>query len=86
MTQERDELIEEARGFSDELDMISFIAPDEETVRIKLGTIRRAAKLMRLICDDVLEQAERARAAHDCVVVADRIITRMQCDQRPSST
>lgn len=78
MTSDNDDLIADARQFADELDMVSFTAPDEETVRVKLGTIRRAASLMRLLCEDALEQSERVRAAYDCVTAADRIIQRLQ--------
>lgn len=78
MTIDNEDLIADARQFADELDMVSFTAPDEETVRLKLGTIRKAASLMRLLCEDALEQSERARAAHDCVTAADRIIQRLE--------
>jgi DNA repair ATPase RecN len=73
----------EARELADELDLHSFTAHDEETVKIKLGTLRNAARLFRILIDDALEQAAQAKAAHDCVTAADRIIQRLEGRKTP---
>ncbi len=73
-----EELIAEAVQFTDELDCLAPTAPDDETVRLPLGTIRKAARILRLVLDDAVEQAAQAKAAHDCVVAADRIIQRLE--------
>lgn len=78
MTDDNRDLIADARQFADEIDMISFTAPDEETVKIKLGTIRKAARFLRLVIEDAVENAAQAKAAHDCVVAADRIIKKLE--------
>jgi hypothetical protein len=78
-----EEPVIEARALADEFDLNSFTAHDHETVKIKLGTLRNAARLFRILCDDAVEQAEQARAAHDCVTAADRIIQRLEGRKTP---
>jgi hypothetical protein len=69
-----DEMATEARKFAEELEMMHFTAPDEETVRVPLGTLRRAANLLNTVLDAAIEQSENARAAHNAVTVADRML------------
>ena len=78
-----EEPVLEARALADEFDLTSFTAHDDETVKIKLGNLRNAARLFRILCDDAVEQAAQAKAAHDCVTAADRIIQRLEGRKTP---
>jgi len=73
-----EEMIAEAVQFADQLDCIAPEAVDSDTVRVPVATIRAAARFLRSVIRDAEEQAAQARAAHDCVVAADRIIQRLE--------
>jgi hypothetical protein len=71
-----EEMIAEAIQFAAELECIAHTAPDDETIRVPLGTTRKAARLLRSVIEDAVEQAAQAKAAHDCVIVSDRLLAR----------